>query len=113
MKTVLLTIIFVSFAICASAQKQVYVCTGDGAYRYHYYSDCSGLGNCRATIVKKSLEEAKKMPNIKGLCKKCSNRASVAMNDQTITEQERKDSCYTCMLERKQEKEKMNLAFKQ
>lgn len=113
MKTVLLTIVFVLSAICASAQKQVYVCTGDGAYRYHYYRNCSGLGNCRATIVKKSLEEAQKMPNIKGLCKKCSNRTGIAMSYPTITEQEGIDSCYTCMLERKQEKEKMNIAFKQ
>lgn len=28
-----------------------YVCTGEGAYRYHINRECEGLNNCRSTIV--------------------------------------------------------------
>ena len=107
MKTVWLTIIFAITSICSLAQKQVYVCTGNRAYRYHYYKNCSGLRNCKATIVKKSLEEAKRMPNMQGLCKKCSKRGGVEFNYQASIEKEEIDSCYTCMLERKKKTVKL------
>lgn len=108
-KAILTYILFSLSAICAFAQRQVYVCTGDGAYRYHYYRNCSGLNNCKATIVKKSLEEAKSMPNITGLCKKCEKKSLIAKNEYADTiqffadvMQEKVDSCYTCMLWRKE-----------
>ena len=104
-KAILTYIVFSLPAICAFAQKQVYVCTGDGAYRYHYYRNCSGLNNCKATIVKKSLEEAKSMPNITGLCKKCEKKSLIAKNVQINTDyflpnvrQEETDSCVACIL---------------
>lgn len=28
-----------------------YVCTGEGAYRYHVNRECGGLNNCRSSIV--------------------------------------------------------------
>ena len=53
MKTLILTIPFALSVFCAFAQKQVYVCTGTGAYRYHYYKDCSGQigrASCRERV---------------------------------------------------------------
>lgn len=110
MKTSILTFIFSLLAIYTFAQKQVYVCTGNGAYRYHYYRNCSGLNNCKATIMKTSIEEAKRMPNIKGLCKKCEKEMRIAKNVVVETndflanvEQEKEDSCKTCLLEVKRQ----------
>ena len=110
MKTIVLTFILSLSAICVFAQRQVYVCMGTGAYRYHYYKDCSGLNNCKATIKKMSLEDAKRMPNIHGLCMKCEKKSAITKIEQPQTEnfmakmQEETDSCYTCMLEMKEKK---------
>ena len=109
MKTLILTIPFALSVFCAFAQKQVYVCTGTGAYRYHYYKDCSGLNNCKASIVKMSEQEAKKKKNINGLCKKCAKRSDLTNTEHTEQllderllarmEYEQTDTCYTCMQE--------------
>lgn len=108
MKTIILAFILSLSAIYVSAQREVYVCMGTGAYRYHYYRNCSGLSNCKATIKKMSLEEAKKMPNINGLCKKCEKKSQMAIKEHPKTEnilanvQEYTDSCTTCLLEMKE-----------
>lgn len=110
MKSIILTFILSFSGICVFAQRQVFVCMGTGAYRYHYYKDCSGQNNCKATIKKMSLEEAKRIPNIRGLCMKCEKKSLItkielpeAENFMTKT-QEETDSCYTCMLEKKARK---------
>ncbi len=38
----------------------VYVCTGKYATKYHRYKGCKGLGNCKASIVKMTKQEAEK-----------------------------------------------------
>ena len=99
MKTIILAFILSLSAIYVSAQREVYVCMGTGAYRYHYYRNCSGLNNCKVTI---------KMPNINGLCKKCEKKSQMAKKEQPKTEnilanlQENTDSCYACLLEMKE-----------
>lgn len=39
---------------------EVYVCNGKSSKRYHYKKSCRGLSNCRSSISKVSLEEAKR-----------------------------------------------------
>ncbi|WP_339611504.1 hypothetical protein [uncultured Planktosalinus sp.] len=39
---------------------EVYVCNGKSSKRYHYKKNCRGLSNCRSSISKVSLEEAKR-----------------------------------------------------
>lgn len=104
MKTIILAFTLSLSTICVSAQRQVFVCMGDGAYRYHYYKDCSGLNNCKATIKKMSLEDANKMPNINGLCKKCEKKSIVAKIEHPKIEffLAKTDSCYACSLEMKE-----------
>lgn len=108
MRKIILTMSLALSALCASAQRQVYVCMGAYRYRYHYYRDCSGLNNCKATIVKMSESEAEKKPNINGLCKKCEKKSGFAQNEQSVADsllvalyQEGKGTCYTCMQEMK------------
>lgn len=37
----------------------VYICVSKTAHKYHYREDCRGLNNCKHTISKVSLKEAK------------------------------------------------------
>ena len=39
---------------------EVYVCNGKSSKRYHYKKNCRGLSNCRSSISKLSIEEAKR-----------------------------------------------------
>ena len=36
----------------------VYVCTGKYATKYHSYSNCKGLNNCKGTVVKMTKQDA-------------------------------------------------------
>lgn len=75
MKKFIIACIFALSAVGVNAQSRtVYVCTGNGAYKYHYYKDCSGLGNCKATVKTESEGEAIKDPKYVGLCKTCAKR---------------------------------------
>lgn len=38
----------------------VYICDSDGAKKYHYSKNCRGLSNCKHTIKKVTLADAKK-----------------------------------------------------
>lgn len=44
-----------------SKDEIVYVCTGKSSKRYHKYSGCKGLNNCRGDVVKVSMSRAKSM----------------------------------------------------
>ena len=50
-------------------QTFVYICTGEYAKAYHAYSDCRGLGNCRASI--KKITKAEAQHNGRVPCKIC------------------------------------------
>lgn len=39
--------------------QMIYICNSMSSKRYHYKKDCSGLKNCRDSIVKISLKKAK------------------------------------------------------
>lgn len=39
----------------------VYICTGKSSVAYHSHPKCKGLRNCRASVVKITLEEAEEM----------------------------------------------------
>lgn len=57
--------------LSAYGQRTVYICTGSGAYKYHYSRDCRGLNNCTAEIEEISEEKAISNPKYVGLCKIC------------------------------------------
>jgi len=40
--------------------KQVYICTGSSALRYHFNRSCPGLGKCKHTIIVTTLITAQK-----------------------------------------------------
>lgn len=48
---------------------QVYICTGNNAYRYHNSKNCRGLNRCSADIKSVSLEYAKSIG--RSPCKIC------------------------------------------
>ena len=52
-------------------QRTVYICTGSGAYKYHYDIACRGLNNCTAEIKEISEDKAISNPKYVGLCKLC------------------------------------------
>ena len=56
--TLLVTFIMTSFSI---EDKEVYLCGPKGAKKYHYNKFCKGLTNCKHTIKKVSLSEAKEL----------------------------------------------------
>ena len=54
------------------SNSKVWVCTGGSSKRYHAYSNCKGLSNCRANIEEISLQEAESMGRTP--CRKCYKR---------------------------------------
>jgi hypothetical protein len=40
-------------------ENQVYICTGKYSKKYHYKKSCRGLSNCKSSIKKVTLIEAK------------------------------------------------------
>jgi hypothetical protein len=42
-------------------ESDVYICFSKGAKKYHYNKFCKGLTNCKHTIKKVSLSEAKEL----------------------------------------------------
>ncbi|MBB6499096.1 5-bromo-4-chloroindolyl phosphate hydrolysis protein [Pedobacter cryoconitis] len=59
MKCSLLIILFLINVNC-STRGMVYVCNSDTAKKYHYKSNCRGLGNCQYKIIQVSLDKAEK-----------------------------------------------------
>jgi len=59
-RLILILFCLFTFSIAAdSAQSsKVWICTSSGAYAYHNNRGCSGLNNCRATIIQVSEQEA-------------------------------------------------------
>lgn len=57
------------FDLYAHGSGKVYICTGEGARKYHSNSGCRGLNRCSASIISVSLKDAQK----RGLdaCKIC------------------------------------------
>lgn len=74
----ILHIIIVLFICVLSTygQRTVYICTGSGAYKYHYDIECRGLNNCTAEIKEISEEKAISNPKYVGLCKLCGKSRS-------------------------------------
>lgn len=48
-------------SVPSSPNAKVWICTGESSERYHAYSDCKGLSNCRTNIEEISLQEAESM----------------------------------------------------
>lgn len=75
-------IVLLDFSSCGSSHKRmavptdsnskVWVCTGGSSKRYHAYSNCKGLSNCRASVEEISLQEAESMERTP--CRKCYKR---------------------------------------
>lgn len=59
-KNILLLFIFVLKSFI-SLESDVYICVSKGAKRYHFTKTCKGLSNCKHTIKKVTLNEAKGM----------------------------------------------------
>ena len=59
-------------AVPTDSNSKVWVCTGESSERYHAYSDCRGLSNCRASVEEISLQEAESMGRTP--CRKCYKR---------------------------------------
>ena len=57
-KNILLLFIFVLTSF-TSLESDVYICVSKGAKRYHFTKTCKGLSNCKHTIKKVTLSEAK------------------------------------------------------
>lgn len=57
-KNILLLFIFV-FTSFTSLESDVYICVSKGAKSYHFTKTCKGLSNCKHTIKKITLSEAK------------------------------------------------------
>ena len=47
-------------AKATTGETYVYICTGSSSTRYHARSNCRGLGGCKATISKVTLQDAEK-----------------------------------------------------
>ncbi len=59
-------------SVPTDSNSKVWVCTGGSSKRYHAYSNCKGLSNCRASIEEISLQEAESMGRTP--CRKCYKR---------------------------------------
>jgi len=59
MKTLSLLIFFFANITCKESTT-VYICNSPGAKKYHYNSNCRGLGNCTYRVVSIEIEKAKK-----------------------------------------------------
>ena len=55
----LILFLFILFTSFNSIESDVYICVSKGAKKYHYYKSCKGLSNCKHTIKKVSLSEAR------------------------------------------------------
>ena len=71
MRYIYTTIFLFMCMISSYGQRTVYVCTGSGAYKYHYDIECRGLNNCTADIKEIREEKAISNPKYIGLCKLC------------------------------------------
>lgn len=61
---ILFTVALISYPfvdISSSQDKSVYICKGKYSKKYHYSKSCRGLSNCKSSISKVSLSEAKKI----------------------------------------------------
>lgn len=73
---IMITTIFSLFSLLIYADNYVYVCTGEGAYKYHYSDECFLLHKCQAEIIMITESEAIKDPKYKGLCANCQKKYS-------------------------------------
>lgn len=61
---------FEAGSVQSTQTSKVWICTGSGAYAYHNNRACSGLNNCKATIIQVTEKEAIEKWGRKK-CKKC------------------------------------------
>ncbi|WP_445716511.1 hypothetical protein [Flavobacterium sp.] len=59
MKKIILLLIISLLTSFTSVESDVYICVSKGAKRYHFTKKCKGLSNCKHTIKKVTLSEAK------------------------------------------------------
>ncbi len=59
-------------SVPTDSNSKVWVYTGESSKRYHAYSNCKGLSNCRASVEEVSLQEAESMGRTP--CRKCYKR---------------------------------------
>ena len=60
MKKLLILFLSIPFIFSLSLEKDVYICKGPKAKKYHYNKNCRGLKNCSTAVYKISLGQAKK-----------------------------------------------------
>lgn len=124
MKKFLIICILTILCVCSYAQvKKVWVCTGDGAYKYHIYRNCRGLNRCRSAIKKIPIGEAKRSYQYTGLCNICAGRyddeseeaqsyssqsepTSAPVVEEPKSEEE--DNCISCQEEARKRKEQIS-----
>jgi len=51
--------LFIFFSFTSVTDSTVYLCGPRGAKKYHYSENCRGLSNCKHTITKTTLSQAK------------------------------------------------------
>ena len=59
MKKIFLLLFITLLTSFTSLESDVYICVSKGAKRYHFAKTCKGLSNCKHTIKKVTLTEAK------------------------------------------------------
>jgi hypothetical protein len=57
------------------AQQTVFLCTGSGAYAYHFKSGCTGLKHCKSETISVTLEKARAME--RQACQLCAGSAVI------------------------------------
>lgn len=68
----LFSLSFEAGSVQSAQTSRVWICTSSGAYAYHNNRACSGLNNCKATIIQVTEKEAIEKWGRKK-CKKCYN----------------------------------------
>lgn len=61
MKKIFLLLLITLSTSFSTIESDVYICVSKGAKRYHLTKTCKGLSNCKHTIKKVTLTEAKEM----------------------------------------------------
>ena len=92
-KARLLLVLLLCFGtLCLYADNYVFVCTGEGAYKYHYNEKCHLLNNCRSDVIMIKESEAINGGLYIGLCKICAKKYSPISCSKTSSARIRSES---------------------
>ncbi|WP_233451140.1 hypothetical protein [Hanstruepera ponticola] len=60
-KVLFLSVMFLMVISMNTFETNVYICKGKYSKKYHYKKTCRGLSNCKATISKVTINDAKEL----------------------------------------------------